>query len=159
MAPTLAAHQPHSALVVDADPIFVSELAPIVTASGFRVLPLSDFTAARHELYACRPEVLVANLRLGAFNGIHLAYLAKINNPETRAMIYGEDDRMLAGEVQSAGAFYERTAFVRYALAAFLRAPLPARDRRGILVNDRRQLFRGGRRTTDLQLLPTSAAT
>lgn len=125
MAPTLAAHQPHSALVVDADPLFVSELAPIVTASGFRVLPLSDFTAARHELYACRPEVLVANLRLGAFNGIHLAYLAKINNPETRAMIYGEDDRMLAGEVQSAGAFYERSAFVRYALAAFLRAPLP----------------------------------
>jgi hypothetical protein len=153
----LAAPQPPSALVVDADPIFVSELAPIVTAVGFRVLPLSDFTAARHELYACRPEVLVANVRLGAFNGIHLAYLAKINNPETRAMIYGEYDRMLAGEVQSAGAFYQRTSFVRYALAAFLRAPLPDRDRRAVLVVDRRQLFRGGRRTTDLQILPAAA--
>lgn len=153
----MAAPHPPSALVVDADPIFVSELAPIVTAAGFRVLPLSDFTAARHELYACRPEVLVANVRLGAFNGIHLAYLAKINNPETRALIYGEYDRMLAGEVQSAGAFYQRTLFVRYALAAFLRAPLPDRDRRAVLVVDRRQLFRGGRRTTDLQILPSVA--
>ena len=159
MAPTLAAHQPPSALVVDVDPIFVSDLAPIVTATGFRVLPLSDFAAARHELYVCRPEVLVANLRLGAFNGIHLAYLAKINNPVTRAMIYGDDDHVLAGEVQSAGAFYERTPFVRHALGAFLRASLPPRDRRDVHLADRRQLFRGGRRTTDLQLLPAPAAT
>ena len=152
MAPTLAAHQPLSALVVDLDPIFVSDLAPIVTASGFRVLPLSDFAAARHELYACRPEVLVANLRLGAFNGIHLAYLAKINKPDTRAMIYGDEDRLLAGEVQSAGAFWVRTSLVRFALGAFLHAALPVRDRRDVNVVDRRLLYRGGRRTTDLQL-------
>lgn len=152
MAPTLAAHQSLSALVVDADPIFLSELAPIVTASGFRVLPLSDFVAARHELYVRRPEVLVANVRLGAFNGIHLVYLAKINKPDTRAMIYGDDDRLLAGEVQSAGAFWVKTSLVPFALGAFLHASLPARDRRDFNVNDRRQLFRGGRRTTDLQL-------
>ena len=86
-APTVGALQPLSALIVDADQLFVSELAPIVTASGFRVLPLSDFAAARHELYAWKPHVLVANVRLGAFNGIQLAYLAKINNPKTRVMI------------------------------------------------------------------------
>ena len=154
----MAAHQPLSALVVDVDPIFVSELAPIVTACGFRVLPLSEFAAARHELYVCRPDVLIANVRLGAFNGIHLAYLAKINNPETRVMIYGQDDRMLAGEAQSAGAFYERSDFVRYALAAFLQASLPARDRRDVTFRDRRQMFRGGRRMTDLQSLRGSAA-
>ena len=148
----MAAHQPLSALVVDVDPIFVSELAPIVTAAGFRVLALSDFAAARHELYVCRPEVLVANVRLGAFNGIHLAYLAKINKPDTRAMIYGEEDQLLAGEVQSAGAFWVRAPLVRFALGAFLVASLPARDRRDVHVIDRRGLFRGGRRTTDLQL-------
>ncbi len=97
--------------------------------------------------------MLIANVRLGAFNGIHLAYLAKINNPKTRVMIYGQDDRMLAGEVQSAGAFYERSDCVRYALAAFLQASLPDRDRRDVTFTDRRQIFRGGRRTTDLQNL------
>jgi len=153
----LAAHQPLSALVVDSDPIFVSELAPIITASGFRVLPLSDFAAARHELYTHRPEVLIANVRLGAFNGIHLAYLAKINKPDTRAMIYGDDDRLLAGEVQSAGAFWVKASLVRLALGAFLHAALPARDRRDVNVVDRRQLFRGGRRTTDLHLAAAPA--
>ena len=153
----MAAHQPLSALVVDVDPIFVSELAPIVTSSGFRVLPLSDFAAARHELYVCRPEVLIANVRLGAFNGIHLAYLAKINKPDTRAMIYGEEDRLLAGEVQSAGAFWVKASLVRFALGAFLHASLPVRDRRDVNVDDRRQLFRGGRRTTDQQLMAAPA--
>jgi DNA-binding NtrC family response regulator len=153
----LAAHQPLIALLVDLDPIFLSELAPIVTASGLRVIALSDFAAARHELYSHRPHVLVANVRLGAFNGIHLAYLAKINNPHTRVMIYGQDDRILAGDVQSAGAFYERREFVRYSLAAFLRAALPARDRRDVRVGDRRHMFRGGRRTTDLMAPPSMA--
>ena len=149
----MAAHQPRSALVVDVDPIFVSELAPIITSCGFRVLPLREFAAARHELNVHRPDVLIANVRLGAFNGIHLAYLAKINNPETRVMIYGQDDRLLAGEVQSAGAFYQRSDCVRYALAAFLQASLPARDRRDVTFTDRRRIFRGGRRATDLQSL------
>ena len=154
----MTAHQPRSALVVDVDPIFVSELTPIITACGFRVLPLSEFAAARHELYVCRPNVLIANVRLGAFNGIHLAYLAKISNPETRVMIYGDDDRILAREVQSAGAFFERRDFVRYALLAFLHAALPGGDRRKVAFADRRQIFRGGRRTTDLQNLHASAA-
>lgn len=158
MALPLAVQQPRSALVVDVDPIFVSELAPIITACGLRVLPLSEFAAARHELHAHRPDVLIANVRLGAFNGIHLAYLAKINNPGTRVLIYGCDDRMLAGEAQSAGAFYERSDFVRYALSAFLQASLPAHDRRDVTFTDRRQVFRGGRRTTDLQSLHGIAA-
>jgi DNA-binding NtrC family response regulator len=154
----LAAHQPRSALVVDVDPLFVSELAPIITAAGLRVLALSEFAAARHELFACRPEVLIANMRLGAFNGIHLAYLAKINNPETRVMIYGHDDRMLAREAQTAGAFFERADLVRHALVAFLGASLPPQDRRNVTLTDRRQIFRGGRRTTDLQTPHGSAA-
>jgi hypothetical protein len=155
----LAAHQPRCALVVDIDPIFVSELVPIVTDGGLRVLPLTEFAAARHELYICRPDVLVANVRLGAFNGIHLVYLAKINNPETRALIYGQDDRILAREVQSAGAFWVAMDMVRYALAAFLHASLPAEDRRTLLVADRRLIFRGGRRTTDRPALHGCAAT
>ena len=146
----MAAYQAENALLVDVDPLFLSELAPIVTGSGLRVIALSDFAAARYELYSYRPDVLVANVRLGAFNGIHLAYLAKINHPHTRVMIYGQDDHILASEVQSAGAFYERRDFVRYGLAAFLRAALPAHDRRDRSISDRRQMFRGGRRTTDL---------
>jgi DNA-binding NtrC family response regulator len=153
----LPAQQPSSALVVDPDPIFVSQLAPIITSSSYRCIAVTEFAAARLELYMRSPDVLLANLRLGAFNGIHLAYLAKINRPATRVMVYGENDRMLASEIQKAGAFYERVEFVPYALTSFLMGILPARDRRDVIANDRRQVFRGGRRTTDLLILHAPA--
>jgi hypothetical protein len=73
-------------------------------------------------------------------------------------MVYGEDDRMLAGEIQTAGAFYERVEFVPYALAGFLIGALPVRDRRDVGFVDRRRLFRGGRRTTDVALLHAPTA-
>ena len=158
MCATLAAQQPSSALVVDPDPLFVSQLAPIITASGYRCIPVTEFAAARLELYVRGPEVLVANVRLGAFNGIHLAYLAKINKPNTRVMVYGENDHLLASEIQTAGAFYERVEFVPYALTGFLMGTLPVRDRRDVILSDRRNVFRGGRRTTDLPVLHGHAA-
>jgi DNA-binding NtrC family response regulator len=157
VAPTLAAQQPSSALVVDPDPVFVSQLAPIITSSGYRCIPVTEFAAARLELYMRSPDVLLTNVRLGAFNGIHLAYLAKINRPATRVMVYGENDHVLAGEIQKAGAFYERVEFVPYALTSFLAGVLPARDRRDVIASDRRHIFRGGRRTTDLPILHTPA--
>jgi DNA-binding response OmpR family regulator len=151
--------QPSSAIVVDSDLIFASQLAPIITGAGLRYIPLTDFLTARHELSTGGPDVVVANVRLGEFNGIHLAYLAKIQKPQTRVMIYGRDDRLLAREVQAAGAFYVREEFVPYELMSFLHASLPARDRRGARSWDRRQIFRGGRRTTDLDILHVAVAT
>ena len=155
----MAAQQPSSVLVVDPDPVFVSQLAPIITSSGYRCIPITEFVAARLELYTRRPDVLLTNLRLGAFNGIHLAYLAKINRPETRVMVYGKNDHLLASEIQKAGAFYERVEFVPYALTSFLIGNLPERDRRDVIVSDRRLIFRGGRRLTDLTILHAPAGT
>ena len=131
----------------------MSQLAPIITGSGYRCIPVTEFAAARLELYLRSPDVLLANVRLGAFNGIHLAYLAKINKRETRVMVYGENDHVLASEIQTAGAFYERVEFVPFALTGFLMGALPVRDRRDVVVGDRRHMFRGGRRTTDLPIL------
>jgi hypothetical protein len=139
--------------------MFVAQLAPIITRAGLRCIPRTDFLRARHELYASSPDFIVANVRLGEFNGIHLAYLAKIQRPDTRVMIYGRDDRLLAREVQTAGAFYGREEFVPYELISFLHASLPAQDRRDAGALDRRQTFRGGRRTTDLDILHAAAAT
>ncbi len=141
---------------MDPDTLFVSQLAAIVGASGYRCVALTEFLEARHELLLCRPHVLIASLRLAAFNGIHLAYLAKNNRPDTRVMIYGTNDRMLAAEIQSAGAFFERQSSVLVAVTAFLQGNLPDRDRRGVTVVDRRSVFRGGRRTTDMSVLHTA---
>jgi DNA-binding NtrC family response regulator len=138
----LPAQQPSSALVVDPDPIFVSQLAPIITSSGYRCIAITEFAAARLELYMRSPDVLLANLRLGAFNGIHLAYLANQQAGHTRDGLRRERSRAAARS--EAGAFCERS-FVPYALSSFLMGMLPARDRRDVIATDRRQIFRGGR--------------
>jgi DNA-binding NtrC family response regulator len=108
----------------------------------------TDFQAARVRLHLRPPDLLVTNLRLRAYNGLHLVHLAR--GMPTRCIAYSEhDDLVLAREVQAAGAFYERTKRLVPALTAYVRATLPLQDRRRPAVLDRRQLVRGGRRCTD----------
>lgn len=108
----------------------------------------SKFAAARARLLSSKPpDLLVTNLRLQAYNGLHLVHMS---DARTRCIVYSNyDDLVLAREVQAAGAFYERSTHVSRALAAYVRAMLPARDRRNLTALDRRQSPRGGRRCTD----------
>lgn len=113
----------------------------------------SEFREARRRLLAKPPYVLVTNLRLEAYNGLHLAILAAMTS--TRCLVYSDsDDLTLAGEAQRLGAFYERLSRLPLALPAFIKGALPERDRRDVRVLDRRLVSRGGRRTTDRSRLP-----
>jgi hypothetical protein len=108
----------------------------------------STFATARARIVSNPPDLLVTNLRLQAYNGLHLVYMA---TARTRCIVYSNhDDLVLAREVQAAGAFYERSKWLPRTLAAYLHALLPPRDRRNLTTPDRRQLSRGGRRCTDL---------
>jgi DNA-binding NtrC family response regulator len=115
----------------------------------------ADFAQARRRLGATPFDFLVTNLRLGAYNGLHLVYLAaSFNRGLTRAIVYSNElDVGIAREVQLAGAFYELRTSLPAALHSYLRAPLlPPRDRRNPAIRDRRAQFRGGRRGSDLPL-------
>jgi DNA-binding NtrC family response regulator len=143
-----------SALIVEPDAVQVFHLARLIEAAGFRCLSATSFVPARRVIYEEHPEIIATNMRLGAFNGIHLAYLAKIENVATRVMVYARDyDRLLAAEALAAGAFYERLEFVPASIVNFLRAALPDRDRRDPGSLGRRAVFRGGRRATDVAAL------
>lgn len=113
-----------------------------------QVKSCSEFHEARRRLLAKPPDALVTNLRLQAYNGLHLVLLAAMTS--TRCLVYTEsDDLILAREVQRLGAFYERSWRLPFVLPAFINAGLPARDRRDVGVLDRRLVSRGGRRATD----------
>jgi DNA-binding NtrC family response regulator len=138
-------------MIVDPDTAAASHLAMLARTAGYDAICHTGFDAARRQLESeTVPNVLVANLRLGLFNGVHLAYLLKLARPEGRAIVFAaHDDMLLAQDVQAAGAFYERELFLRVALPAYLKALLPSRDRRRPSLIDRRHAFRGGRRITD----------
>jgi len=114
-----------------------------------QVEPCADFHGARTRLLAAPPAVLVTNLRLHSYNGLHLVLLT--SRALTRCLVYAEpDDLVLAREAQRLGAFYERASHVPLILPAFFTATLPDSDRRDVARLDRRLAFRGSRRRADV---------
>ncbi len=115
----------------------------------------TEFSIARARLFEVPPpDLLVTNLRLGPFNGLHLVFLAQSANLPTTCLTYGAQtnptDVALAREAQLAGAFYEASFKLLHALPAYIKGELPDRDRRDPMRSDRRSSFRGGRRATDV---------
>src|SRR5438552_18003326 len=67
-----------------------------------------DFQTARVHVLANAYDWLVTNLRLRAYNGLHLVHLMANAGLSTRTIVYGDrEDASLAREAQLAGAFFE----------------------------------------------------
>ena len=116
-----------------------------------------EFESARRRLGTQHFDFVVSNLRLGAFNGLHLAYAVNAVTP-TRCIVYTESrEPALAQDVRRAGAFYEVADRLTVTLAGYLQGNLPPADRRDPAGPDRRTPFRGGRRIWDQQLLSVFA--
>lgn len=112
------------------------------------------FDSARGALTASPYDLLITNLRLEEYNGLHLVYLARLAGAPTRAVVYdAEADPGLAGTVRRAGAFFELAERVQVVLSAYVDAALPDADRRGGVLADRRGRPRGGRRLWDQHML------
>jgi len=112
---------------------------------------VETFEAARSRLDASNPyDLLVANLRLGAFNGIHLAYLAGVSGAASHVIVHcGPSDAAVAADVQRSGAIFELTNRLAVALPAYLSGGLPLSDRRDPSHTEQRPPERGGRRAWD----------
>jgi hypothetical protein len=111
----------------------------------------SDFLSARAHLLSTPYDWVVTNLRLEAYNGLHLLHLASAAGLSARFLIYADRlDLTLALAAQRAGAFYESRHNVHRVLGEYLRGTLPPEDRRDLTRPDRRRtIFRHGRRCTD----------
>ncbi|HYM26059.1 MAG TPA: hypothetical protein VEU08_22735 [Vicinamibacterales bacterium] len=122
---------------------------------GIDVEVCTDFSEARERLLHASPAFLITNLRLAAYNGLHLVLLATAASPKMRSLVYGErDDQWAAHEVQGCGAFFERRDRLPDAAIAFINGRLPASERRTLFDGDRRAARLGGRRATDLRTPP-----
>ena len=85
-----------------------------------------SFATARARLCRVRFDLLVTNVRLGAYNGLHLVYLSASGQGSPRSIVFSnERDAALAQEVQRAGAFYEVGTRLPATLAAYVIARLP----------------------------------
>jgi DNA-binding NtrC family response regulator len=143
------AARPH-VLLVEPDEVARVILRNTALHAGARVESHAGFVTARARPDLGSFDFLVTNIRLEAYNGLHLAYLMTTYGP-CRSIAYStERDPSLAREAQQAGAFYEVAPYLPVTLPAYLHASLPVRDRRDPGGTERRRLFRGGRRRLDI---------
>jgi hypothetical protein len=119
-----------------------------------------DFLGARTQLLENVPDVLITNIRLAEYNGLHLVLLSRASGQRTRCLVYsGQPDLVLVNEARDLGALFERTERLRYALPRYIDADggWPQSDRRDPFRVDRRTIFRGGRRASDVAELVGTA--
>jgi hypothetical protein len=141
----------HRVLIVEPDSVLRLQLRN-AAGSVAGVDADSGVPTARQRLLTTAYSWLVTNVRLDAYNGLHLAYLAKMAQEPPNILVYGDEtDLLLAREAQQLGAFYESKEAIVRSLAAYLTTSLPASDRRDVAIRDRRLAFRGGRRSSDFE--------
>lgn len=116
-------------LIVDLDAERAWRLAHEVEAVA-DVEVATDFASARASLQTTAPAFLVTNLRLGAYNGLHLVYTAASANLPVRSVVYTETHTPgLAVEVELASATYETFDHLVSNLSTYITTeqPVPAR--------------------------------
>lgn len=115
-------------LVVTPDPQLAQDLAEEFSVP---VDVCADFVSGRQKLVTGDYGLMFTELRLGAYNGLQLAYLAKELQLPTRVVVFTSPfDKFLASETIAAGAFYEHAHKVVAAARSYLGASLPDQDRR-----------------------------
>ena len=76
-----------SVVVVDANPEDRSRTVQLLQAAGFRVTSTADFDEAKKLIASEGPDLLITDLRLGSYNGLHLILRSRCDHPEMAALV------------------------------------------------------------------------
>jgi two-component system, NtrC family, nitrogen regulation response regulator GlnG len=110
-------------LVVDDDPLLLDLVRKWLTDAGHRVATCDRFETAKRQLADSVPDVLLTDVRLGAFNGLQLVILARERGRGTVALVMsGFDHSALRKEALQCGASYLPKPFTREQVLAALQA-------------------------------------
>ena len=109
-------------LLVDTDPEQRQTLAVALTAVAAAVHTAATFAEGRALILEMHPDVLVTQVRLGDFNGMHLALWGRMQLPHLRSVIVGESDPALEADARRSGFFFVRSNDQRAVLQAALEA-------------------------------------
>lgn len=96
-----------SLLLVDDDLALLSALSRFLSENGYAVVACHTFEDAKQHIADSHPDILITDVRLGAFNGLQLALLARDVRPDVRVVVFsGFDDPVLKEEARRIGASY-----------------------------------------------------
>jgi DNA-binding NtrC family response regulator len=105
-----------SVLVVDANPTERSGTVLLLESAGYRVMSAAGFDEAKQFLAVEVPDLLITDLRLGSYNGLHLVLRSRRDHPGMAALVVSRyPDPVLEAEALRQN-------------ARFLLKPLPDED-------------------------------
>lgn len=94
-------------LIVDDDVALLEGVENTFKAAGEDATASSSFEVAKRLLRSDKYDVLITDVRLGAFNGLQLALLARDLYPSITLIVFsGFDDPVLRAEAEQLGAAY-----------------------------------------------------
>ena len=100
-------HPINRILIVDDDEPLLRALEMTLSGRGKEVEAHSTFESARRALKARVFDALITDVRLGAFNGLQLAVIARDEQPQIRIIVFsGFEDPVLQAEAKAVGADY-----------------------------------------------------
>ncbi len=95
---------PYRVLVANEDPLECWTLTELLIGAGYDTMAVTTFEEARSALDDAPPDLLIAHLRLGAFNGLHLVLRGRADRPDMSAIITtGPEDHSIKSEVTDLG--------------------------------------------------------
>jgi DNA-binding response OmpR family regulator len=113
---------PKKVLIVEDDPSARTGLLQLIAGEGFVALGASTFEEGRHLLRTEQPDLLIADVRLGEFNGLQLI-IGQEGAPRT-IVVTGFADPVLEADARKAGAYYLLKPLDVSALMGIVRAEL-----------------------------------
>ena len=93
----------HQILVVTQTPALASDLRAWLSAHGYWITATDTYGAAKFHL-EMQPTVVITELKLGEYNGLHLAVRASSNH--IPVLVIGDRDRFFEHEAEHLGATY-----------------------------------------------------
>lgn len=97
----------HSILVVESNRADLVETAGVLRSMGYHVAEASGFEEANRILATDPPHLLIAGVKLGAYNGLHLIVRAHAKHPEMASIVTSDaPDPVLEAEAEKQHATY-----------------------------------------------------
>jgi DNA-binding response OmpR family regulator len=93
-----------SILVVDDNPPMVASVVAALTNAGYDATGAGSFRDGVRALHDAPPAMLIAGLRLGVYNGLHLLMRGRADNPSLLAIMMGPPSLFVAAEARVLGA-------------------------------------------------------
>ena len=93
-------------LIASTTPADRARLVAWLTMPGYQPAAVGSFADAKRLLDGAGPDLLVTDVKLGEYNGLHLVVRGHLHNPRMRVIVIGDPDPVLERDAQREGAEY-----------------------------------------------------